>query len=124
MKTLLVLPATARLPLGDDVESRATTERVAGAWVGFLLNGTNAPDRAIAYGPQDGTATAAGISALNNLKTGDVVFTGRSTADTVGIAIDRNAEILTYTGSYGSPARASGSEAAKAVSRTLEFIRK
>lgn len=123
MKTLLVLPATARLPLRDDVDTRATTERVAGAWVGFLLTGTNAPDRAVAYGPQEGAATLAGISALNNLKTGDIIFTGRSTADTVALAIDRDAELLTYTGSYGSPASAPGSEAAKAVSRTLEFIR-
>lgn len=122
MKTLLVLPATARL--GDDVDTRATTERIAGAWVGFLLNGTNAPDCTVAYGSQEGTATSAGISALNNLKTGDIVFTGRSTADTVGIAIDRDAELLTYTGSYASPASAFGSEAAKAVSRTLEFIRR
>lgn len=123
MKTLLVLPATARLPLGDDVDTRATTERIAGAWVGFLLDGTNARDRTVAYGSQEGTATPAGISALNNLKTGDIVFTGRSTADTIGIAIDRDAELLTYTGSYGSPASASGFEAAKAISRTLEFIR-
>lgn len=123
MKTLLVLPATARLPLGDDVDTRATTERIAGAWVGFLLNGTNAPDRAVADGPQERAETIDGISALNNLKTGDIVFTGRSTADTVGIAVDRDAEILSYTGSYGSPASASGSEAANAISRTLEFIR-
>ncbi|MEO6209540.1 MAG: hypothetical protein ABIQ10_05365 [Gemmatimonadaceae bacterium] len=123
MKTLLVLPATARLSVGDDVVSRATTERVAGAWVGFLLSGTNATDSTVAYNSEKGAETIDGISALNSLKTGDIVFTGRSTADTVGIAIDRDAEILSYTGSYGTPARAAGSEAAKAISRTLEFLR-
>ena len=73
--------------------------------------------------PEKGAETIDGVSALNNLKTGDIVFTGRSTADTVGIAIGRDAEILSYTGSYGTPARAAGSEAARAISRTLEFLR-
>ncbi len=123
MKTLLVLPATARVSVGDHVDNRTTTERVAGAWVGFLLSGTNAIDSTVAYNPGKGAETIDGISALNNLKTGDIVFTGRSTADTVGIASDRDAEILSYSGSYGAPASAAGSEAAKAISRTLEFIR-
>ncbi len=124
MKTLLVLPAIARLSDGDDTTAPASTERVPGAWVGFLLSVVQDADRSWESEDERSVDTSAAVDALHHLKVGDIVFTGRSTTDTVGIVLDRDAHVLGDARTFKSPDRDANAKKASAISRTLEFLRK
>ena len=80
MKTLVVVPATARHSPGADDYASAPSEPFGGTWVGFLLN--DAADAGY-------RETILGGVALDQLQIGDIIFTGSSNRDAASRVIDR-----------------------------------